>query len=92
MGGAKPLQCLDQCVPWVFTPAEIRKVKGGGAGLRAEDIVQQRRQSQGSWPSEEAAHYSDLDTTLVGVPKGLSFPVLLILLPSQENGGHIYLQ
>lgn len=89
MAEAKAKQCLDQCVPWVFTPAEIRKVKGGEAGLRAEDVVQQGRQSQGSWPSEEVAHGSDLDTTIVGVTEGLSFPVLLILLPSQGNSGHI---
>lgn len=55
MGGAKANQCLDQCVSWVFIPAEIRKVKGGEAGLRAEDIVQQGGQSQGSWPSGEVA-------------------------------------
>lgn len=84
MGGANPMQCLDQCVPWVFTPAEIRKVKGGDTGLRAEDIVQQRGQSQGSWPSEEAAHYSDLDTSISSVTFQ---PALCSLCPGRAGRG-----
>jgi hypothetical protein len=33
-------------VPWVFTPAEIRKVKGGESGLRVKDTVQRAERRQ----------------------------------------------
>lgn len=77
---------LDGRVPWVFTPAEIRKVKGGEPWLRAQDTEQQGGQRGGSWPSGETAVEVVFTViwTRCGNAKGIFLPSLLLLLLFRE--------